>query len=491
MLFDDFLCHNLKVMRLVSYSIFSKPLSRLALIGLVSACESLPPQNQMNEGASVAVVDTPQDTSNSPDHTVCDPFTDNASHVGSSLDLGLVASIHYIAPGQPLLSSAADYRDHATPLDATLFLSQLNIPTRAFDLGFVTQAGQLIQTPEGNTLYEYFSIHADTEIQLAPDEAPGSYQFALLADDGAVLNIDEGTGLHPVVNDDGVHPTRLGCATQAVQMSAGVTLPAHIDYYQGPRYHIALALLWREWTPDPGFNPNDVECGQAGNSRYWNSGTVPSTPQAALTGMLSRGWKFLRPENYVLPRSIRSNPCTQVQPLLTFITAHQPSGILSRTDTAQFTFSANKAGSRFECSLDGSVPAACTSPQSSSGLLDGDHRFQVWAIDLRGFRDAAGAEYRWTVDSVAPMILSVQATAARTSLTLTWTTGEAASTKLLWGTSEPLAQLVPDDGVYSTSHSVTLSGLIANTIYLFRPAGFDRAGNAVVPETTNSTRTTR
>jgi hypothetical protein len=49
---------------------------------------------------------------------------------------------------------------------------------------------------------------------------------------------------------------------------------------------------------------------------------------------------------------------------------------------------------------------------------------------------------------------------------------------MLWGPSPSTANVYPEDSSYVTSHSVHISGLSPNTLYTFRPAGTDRAGNA-------------
>ena len=70
--------------------------------------------------------------------------------------------------------------------------------------------------------------------------------------------------------------------------------------------------------------------------------------------------------------------------------------------TAAFGFTATETGSSFQCSLDGAAFAACTSPQSYSGLAATSHTFQVKATDAAGNTDATPASYTWTVQASAP-----------------------------------------------------------------------------------------
>jgi hypothetical protein len=65
--------------------------------------------------------------------------------------------------------------------------------------------------------------------------------------------------------------------------------------------------------------------------------------------------------------------------------------------TASFQFASSEAGSSFECSLDGSKFAACTSPHSVKAKKPGKHNFQVRARDAAGNVDPSEATFTWKV----------------------------------------------------------------------------------------------
>jgi hypothetical protein len=68
-----------------------------------------------------------------------------------------------------------------------------------------------------------------------------------------------------------------------------------------------------------------------------------------------------------------------------------------------FEFRSSEAGSRFECRLDGGAWAACASPYRSDALADGEHRFEVRAVDAAGNADATPAAWAFRVDTTPPV----------------------------------------------------------------------------------------
>jgi myo-inositol-hexaphosphate 3-phosphohydrolase len=67
--------------------------------------------------------------------------------------------------------------------------------------------------------------------------------------------------------------------------------------------------------------------------------------------------------------------------------------------TASFAFTSNEANSTFQRSLDGAARAACTSPQTYTGLAAGSHTFSVWATDAAGNTDATAATRTWSIST--------------------------------------------------------------------------------------------
>ncbi len=126
-------------------------------------------------------------------------------------------------------------------------LAQLDIKTRNFSEGF----------PGVEKLFEWFSL--DMKFAVKVPKA-GKWEFKLVADDGAILYIDQ----TKVVDNDGVHGPQERNGRS--QLSAGIH-DFRVSYFQGPRYNIALELYWKgpqdsEFTYIPAANllrPRDMK----------------------------------------------------------------------------------------------------------------------------------------------------------------------------------------------------------------------------------------
>jgi hypothetical protein len=75
---------------------------------------------------------------------------------------------------------------------------------------------------------------------------------------------------------------------------------------------------------------------------------------------------------------------------------------VTNNTSATFTFTSTEVGSSFECNLDGSVFAPCTSPKVYNDLVSQRHTFQVRAKDAAGNADGTPAKFTWTIDAIPP-----------------------------------------------------------------------------------------
>jgi hypothetical protein len=73
-----------------------------------------------------------------------------------------------------------------------------------------------------------------------------------------------------------------------------------------------------------------------------------------------------------------------------------PPAITSNTG-ANFQFTSTEVGSTFQCKLDTSAFASCTSPQAYNALASGKHKFQVRATDEAGNLDKTPAKFNWKI----------------------------------------------------------------------------------------------
>jgi hypothetical protein len=280
---------------------------------LQSAAEKI---SQSESGASISSLKVNVNKYSS-NKLVCDPFNTPEVITSTAYQKGLKASLHYLDAGMPRLYKATDYVQFGKKSDKTVFLTDVNVPTRMFTEGFSTPSGQTLAKDSGEKLIEFFGLKMTSNLILTDLDEPGEYELAMLADDGSNLILKSGDGDNAdelIINNDGDHPTRMGCANRTIRIVRNALLPIEITYYQGPKYHISNVLMWRKSTTAG----QDPSCGKLGNNLFFNPNNK-SEPQQAYKDLEARGWKVLKPDNFVVSvDKVDYNPCVKgTNPVIT------------------------------------------------------------------------------------------------------------------------------------------------------------------------------
>jgi large repetitive protein len=135
------------------------------------------------------------------------------------------------------------------------------------------------------------------------------------------------------------------------------------------------------------------------NGSLWNrESNYETAPCPAFAG--NEGlWKLkvqLDPTNFVVLPVFTAD--TTPPPAPTFLSG--PNGPTAST-SATFTFSDSESDAVFMCRLDSGTFVACSSPQTYTGLGEGNHSLELKAVDVAGNESAITAR-TWTVDLTAP-----------------------------------------------------------------------------------------
>lgn len=231
----------------------------------------------------------------------CDPFDDGDV---PSPKHGIKGQLWFRGFNQPRYYKAMDYVNKTLKSEQNLFFNSINVPTRLFSAGFPLEMGDVIKDDAGNKLIEYFAIKYESQITLSDNDDEGTYEIALLSDDGSILNIKDPSaeGELPaqwttLINNDGDTPTRMKCSNQLIDFKKGKKIPMELFYYQGPRYHISNMLIWRKST-NAG---KDTLCNQSGNKLFFDPDQ--NSKPLAWHDLELRGWKVMTAENFLLPEA--------------------------------------------------------------------------------------------------------------------------------------------------------------------------------------------
>jgi len=147
----------------------------------------------------------------------------------------------------------------------------------------------------------------------------------------------------------------------------------------------------------------------------------------------------------------------------------------SNSNSASFSFAGSSTGSTiasYQCSMDNSAFAACSSPQAYSSLAEGSHSFSVKSIDATG-QSSSPANYSFAVDLTkpsTPLVNSNQMNPTKsTSLNLTFNSTDSS------GVAKYECKL--DAGAFAACASPQSFSGLSSASHLFAVRATDKAGN--------------
>ncbi len=290
--------------------------SAVVMAGCTSKGSSNPPDQSSNFSSAVAAtstinqggIGTPISTFGSTDpNIICDPVA-----VSQGTNFGLKGSLYTASSSQN--GSALTMISNGQSLSSNVYFSSLNIPTTSFSGGFINSSGQAVVDASGSPVTQNIALDLNSQLKLQDADAEGLYQFALISEDGSILNLGINGQATVVVNNDGLHQSRLACSSLVVNMTHGLMVPLNIKWYQTNEAHVALTLLWRKVSTDNSDTNRDPLCGMTGDSAFWDATQSPSAPMNAYNNLLLRGWQAIAPQNFILPSGATNICSTQYVP---------------------------------------------------------------------------------------------------------------------------------------------------------------------------------
>lgn len=157
-----------------------------------------------------------------------------------------------------------------------MIITDVYVPNRPFTMGFPTPAA----FGASQSVQSFFALKASGYFHLQPGETEGDYQFALIADDSARLEMGLNDNVSTLVDDEkpasfangscivqtqGAH---MSCTSnwssqtsgnvRIVHLRPGDQIPLTLSYWQGPGQELAMMAFYRK-VPS---NPIDASCGQ-------------------------------------------------------------------------------------------------------------------------------------------------------------------------------------------------------------------------------------
>jgi len=174
-------------------------------------------------------------------------------------------------------------------------------------------------------------------------------------------------------------------------------------------------------------------------------------------------------------------------PVLTEVT-----GITSPTSdsTPSFTFHATEGGNLSvsgDCSSETTVALSGNTTITFDALANGSYECMLTVTDS-SMNASNELQVDFDVEAGVADITDVSVSGITSSgATISWTTDEEASSQVFYGTSASYTASTTLNATASTTHSVALSGLSANTMYHFQVRSVDGDGNVTMSTDTTFT----
>ncbi|MGH7359206.1 MAG: Ig-like domain-containing protein, partial [Candidatus Rokuibacteriota bacterium] len=203
--------------------------------------------------------------------------------------------------------------------------------------------------------------------------------------------------------------------------SSTTTFPASAGIYNTAAWNAGCGTIGFCGTySDGGSGVSQVQVSlRQGSGNYWNGGSFSSASEVWNTTSIAAGnWSYgfaagSFPADGAYTVRVRATDAAvnvETPSSRTFtIDRDEPETTIdsnpadpTASTSASFTFSADEAGSTFECRLDGGAWNVCTSPRNYTSLSEDSHTFDVRATDVAGNADGSPDSYTWLVDTAAP-----------------------------------------------------------------------------------------
>jgi hypothetical protein len=215
---------------------------------------------------------------------------------------------------------------------------------------------------------------------------------------------------------------------------------------------------------DQGLSSAGETADQRGSSRPSDFGSIAN----ATGGDGSDIGAFEVQDTTPPPASPPAPPADATAPDTSIASGPADGSLVAKADPA-FSLVSDDPSATFECSIDGSQFAACSSPKAIGPLADGRHTFAVRAVDAARNEDQTPAARTFTVDTKAPNTTLVKPVSKTTRRTL----------KLRFASSEPGSRFLCklDRKAYKSCASPLRTRKLAFGRHTLKVRAIDRAGN--------------